>query len=1236
MKRSLLLISSVLLIVSTIEFASADSPLKAKGLQSAPEYTPEEIRELERLEGLVKRFTDQVEEYRRGAREMLEAKYAGRKKAKFDYYESRIEALEDDQRVRRGDAIAKFESFINKYPDDARYAPDALFRLSELYYERSYEQYLTANQEYDDLIEQWTPDSGAPEPTPPDFFYQPTIAAMQRLVTEFPNYRLVDGAYYLLGYCLTEQGEDDRAVKVFERLAQRKPKSQFIAEVWTRIGEYYFATSDLPKARDAYSQVLNHSETQYYDKALYKLAWTYYRMADPETSPELYNEAVETFATLLDYNLKTKLAGEEKGGDLVKESKQYIAITFAEEKWGSFDKLQSFLEARGQPDYSGDVLIAFGNVLFDQTRYQDSVAVLKTYLNQEPMDPSAPELQEKIVTALERDRNFDQAAVEREILNENYKEGSAWYVHNQDNPEAVKLAENLTQKALYTAAYFYHEQAQKYEESQEYELAFTSYGKAANIYQDYLDRFPHDKLVYELTYNYAESLYYSQRFAEAIPKYQWVRDAKHNTTLRKDAANGVVLAWENSIKLAAEAGTLVLRDAVLAADRGDEPLEPLEIPNEYQEYIKSIAYFLELVPDDENRSTYDYLAADVYYRYQHWDEAESRYKNVVATYPTEDVGKYSANVLLDIYLTHKRYQDVADAIKSYSENDLLNKHQGFAESLVPIRSGALFKVAEKTMADEKFDEAAERYIALVDENPKFEFADSALNNAAVCFEKNKRYDSASKMYQRIFDTYPKSSLADTALFRVAVNAERFFDFDKAIETYRRLVKDYPKSPNRPDALYNVAFALENTQQYDRAAREYLRYCDLFPDRDDAPEVCFNAGLVYEKMGDQRRMMKAMGDFIKKYSKNELHKDRVLDAHMRRAKIFEKSKKRKTRKLATKLYELIVEEYTKAPGMKSAPYAAEADFKLIQPKFDSYRKIQFVGSSKKQQEALKAKFETLKEVEKEYSRMLGYKQADWSLASLYRIGMLYYEAVKTMLNSECPPDVRRQAASLGLLEEEICDEYKVALEEKAYNIEDKAVQAFEFVINKAREFQIVNQWTQQTLERLNELRKAEWPLQKAAKRFVAESAFSRPSLLDTSGEVLKAPEPEPEPEPETEAGQPEEQAVDGEQTEASSANAETVANDPPAAQGATESSSATDQAGDGATSTSEQASDTDEAQEIPPSNEEKTENETDQTKATSDEDGVAVEPASPQGAQTTEESDSGTAASEPTQEGGSSQ
>ena len=79
MNRNPILIVSIVLSLSIAGAAQADSPLRAKGIQSEPKYTEEEIRELDRLENLVKRFADQVEEYRRGAREMLEAKYAGRK-----------------------------------------------------------------------------------------------------------------------------------------------------------------------------------------------------------------------------------------------------------------------------------------------------------------------------------------------------------------------------------------------------------------------------------------------------------------------------------------------------------------------------------------------------------------------------------------------------------------------------------------------------------------------------------------------------------------------------------------------------------------------------------------------------------------------------------------------------------------------------------------------------------------------------------------------------------------------------------------------------------------------------------------------------------------------------------------------------------------------------------------------------------------------------------------------------
>ncbi|MEO0815547.1 MAG: tetratricopeptide repeat protein, partial [Myxococcota bacterium] len=208
--------------------------------RSEPNYTDEELQELADLQAKANQFALEAEEYRAAARAMIQRKYEERRKLLYESYEKRIVELESEQRRRRDDAIAKFQAFISKYPDHPRYTPDAMFRLSELLFERSYDEYLQERNAYDDAVVAWEPSSGEPEPIEPLVAYEPTIAMMQRLITEFPGYRLIDGSYYLLGYCLGEQGEEDRAVEVFEELVIRYPESRFGSEVWTRVGEYYF------------------------------------------------------------------------------------------------------------------------------------------------------------------------------------------------------------------------------------------------------------------------------------------------------------------------------------------------------------------------------------------------------------------------------------------------------------------------------------------------------------------------------------------------------------------------------------------------------------------------------------------------------------------------------------------------------------------------------------------------------------------------------------------------------------------------------------------------------------------------------------------------------------------------------------------------------------------------------------------------------------------------------------
>ncbi|MBC7794660.1 MAG: tetratricopeptide repeat protein, partial [Clostridia bacterium] len=332
-----------------------------------------------------------------------------------------------------------------------------------------------------------------------------------------------------------------------------------------------------------------------------------------------------------------------------------------------------------------------------------------------------------------------------------------------------------------------------------------------------------------------------------------------------------------------------------------------------------------------------------------------------------------------------------------------------------------------------------------------------------------------------------------------LNAERFFDFDKAETSYLKLVDDYPKSERRADALYNAALALENTQQYEAAAKQYIRYCELFPKRDDAPQVCFRAGVAYEKMGAPQKEIQTYGTFVQRYRPNRANSDRVVEADLKIAKAYEKLKQPRE---ADKYYGVTVADFKKASNEKSAPYGAEAEFQLVEREFAKFRAVQITGDTKQQKNAIVKKATLLKTVEGKYKEILNFKQVDWTMASLYRIGQLYQSFAESIIEAPCPGEIKKSARQMGMTEDEVCGEYRVLLEEQASTVEDKAVVAYETAITRARELQVVNTWTKQTLVALNKLRRAQWPLQKDAKLYVDDRAVSKPPVVLADGKAAR--------------------------------------------------------------------------------------------------------------------------------------
>ncbi len=656
-------------------------------------------------------------------------------------------------------------------------------------------------------------------------------------------------------------------------------------------------------------------------------------------------------------------------------------------------------------------------------------------------------------------------------------------------------------KSLYSAALFHHSQAQKYKDGEEYELATATYAKAAAAYGAYLEEYPHDKQLYELTFYLAECLYYSLDFATAAAKYRHVRDSNSDSKFFQDSALSVVLSLEKAAQVAVVEGELDDLKVFKNSEREVAELSPRPLPALREDFVAAADRYDQVVGDDEYMPAFLYKTAEFFYAYDQLEPAKERFRAIIERWPGHEVAEYATNLLIESHLIEEDFHAVEDLTRTVLAREDLQVDPDKADYLagvLQVKTSAMFKIAEALSQANKLDEAATYYVKLVDEDPATPIADFALNNAAVAYEKRKRFDSAAKLYERLVRERPGSTLADEALFRVGLNAERFFNFDKAIKTYSALARDYPNSARRADSVYNAALAMENVQAYERAAKLYLRYCDLFPDRDDAPEVCFRAGGVYAKMGDKRRVIATYRNFIRRYRNDDRHRDRIADANLRVARAYRELKREKD---ALKYFDHTVKEFEANPKSESAPYAAEAKFNLIGPKFEDFQRYAISGRNTKQQKKQLIKKSTmLKEVEGAYKRVLGFKQLDWTLASLYRIGRLYQELAASILAAPCPSDIRRAARSMGMTAEEVCDEYKIVLEEQAVNVEDKAVLAFEITVNKAREFQIVNEWSERTLVQLNRLRREIWPLQKEAKSFIDPGVVEAAPMLKRDGSL----------------------------------------------------------------------------------------------------------------------------------------
>jgi cellulose synthase operon protein C len=1137
--------------------AAQPAPARAPAQAAGPrELTPQELEVLKDVEDVVGRYGQAEADHRAAMQDLLRREYERRLVDIGERYSKGIAASEKDFRARHQSAEELLLAFLAKYPNDPKWTPDAMFRLADLYLDQ-------AKWEFDEkeALAQDTPTPNLPDAddfdAPPVYIgpaYDKSLGIWRDILTRFPEYRQVDGVVYLMAYYLGEMQRTDEAKQAYLGLVCRnkhdplakppakpdpaslrsrmnvapivagdpyegckpmKESPDLVDEAWVRIGEAHFdSRGELAAAIAAYNRVARRPESKFYDIALYKLAWSYYRN-------DRFLDGIKAFDELVTFSDKQEDAGGQRN-DLRPEAVQYIAISFADpwEASSIADPAKSIARAdafygnrterhvRDVYEQLGDTLrlsagMPSGGEVPPEIKaaYTSAIKAWRHTLQTWPLHPRNPIVHQKMVDALAFMGDQEGAAAERRGLADAYRRGGKWYVANETNREAMEAAQRLGEGSLIEAARQTHRAAQL--AKQEWANTQTSaakekyinlYGEAARLYRAYLDEFPNSNEVYELTYRLADCLFFSEQYEASTAPYRWVRDRTElGTKYRDAAADSIVQAWEEAVKQAKQRGQLVDPPVpsaeTLAQNSNPQPVVPL-----YQSLQKAYDEYAQIMVTDKTASTKALASAMISYRYVQLDDAKTRFDGILTKFCKSPEAVQAKEGLLAIYQSrgqNEKFKETADRFIASACGTGAADQQLAAEQKVSNE----YTIAVKLFRDGKFEQAGDAFYGLYKGAQGFKDRAGALFNSALAYEQAGKPKTAIALYQEFtrVQEFRESEYYVESLFRSAVSYQNAFDYQTAVDTFLKVSDEAakPGRKSRPEfglaearlnALYNAAFLRDlDRAYYDRsktdpgAATLYRRYADAelrapAPNRQRASEAYFNAGLVYEKAGATKDMIKAFADWRKLFAGDPGAGFYSVLADYKIAKALEKGRDRPGAEQYFRSAIRAFDASGEKPGSPSAELAAEAQFwlaeKVYKGSFEPY-KVKWKGNiaSPNASRAEKAVLDTLgalKAVVNETST--GYLavarfEASWSLAAIVRLGDIYFFSGQKLIEAPVPKEIERGGP-------ELFDAYQAQMEEIVQPQADAARDQWLKAVQTAKNAGVANEWSKLAQTRLN--------------------------------------------------------------------------------------------------------------------------------------------------------------------------
>ncbi len=345
----------------------------------------------------------------------------------------------------RAEAIARYESFLERYPESSMRA-QVLFTLGQLHEEEEVARALGSESH-----------GGASDDRAFDAIdsiaHPNSVRCYDEIVDRHPAFAERPAALYRLGVALVEQRDDAAAAAALSRLLTESPESPFTALAHVRLGEIGLRASDPRGAARAYEAALAAGGDPHAEKLNYRLGWARYNARDGRGASE---------ALLAGIALEESLGSDPDVGF----EREMIHLLSVVEASGSAAEtapieIEAVIAQLSGAAARRSFLQDYGMLLEEADRSVEAIAFLDRAMAEAPSHAEAPAIAQAAISAAVKSRRQADAAERMVRYAETFGAGSEWRAAHALPADEAQPIDDLCEEHLYRAGVLWYEDARQ-------------------------------------------------------------------------------------------------------------------------------------------------------------------------------------------------------------------------------------------------------------------------------------------------------------------------------------------------------------------------------------------------------------------------------------------------------------------------------------------------------------------------------------------------------------------------------------------------------------------------------------------------------------------------------------------------------------------------------------------------------------------------------------------------------